>query len=111
MLRKTQLFLILIPLSLLFLGSCSKTKHETGFYFWKTVFQLDTVESRALKEINTKSLYVRIMDIDFDASGVQAVPISPVTFTQPVPKEQQLIPVVFVNQRVFAEMDSLHDSR
>jgi hypothetical protein len=47
------------------------------------------------------------MDIDFDPSGVQAVPISPITFSQPVPKEQQLIPVVFVNQRIFVEMDSL----
>ncbi|WP_293885267.1 MULTISPECIES: hypothetical protein [unclassified Sphingobacterium] len=107
MLRKTQLFLFLVPSTLLFLISCSKTSHDTGFYFWKTVFQLDTVENRALEEIKAQSIYVRIMDIDFDPSGVQAVPISPITFTQPVPKEQQVIPVVFVNQRIFTEMDSL----
>lgn len=107
MLRKLQLYLFLALSTLLFSLSCSNTSHDTGFYFWKTVFQLDTVESRSLKEINAQSIYVRIMDIDFDPSGVQAVPISPITFTQPVPKEQQVIPVVFVNQRIFTEMDSL----
>lgn len=107
MLRKTQLFLFLLLFTSLFFICCSKTSHETGFYFWKTVFQLDTVENRSLEEIKAQSIYVRIMDIDFDPSGVQAVPISPITFTQTVPKELQVIPVVFVNQRIFTEMDSL----
>lgn len=107
MLSRPRLFLFLLPLALLLNYSCSKTKSEPGFYFWKTVFQLDTVEHRALKEIGAKSIYVRIMDIDFDPSGVQAVPISPITFSQTAPKEQELIPVVFINQRVFSEMDSL----
>lgn len=104
---RIRLFLFLVPFWLLIFNSCSNSKPETGFYFWKTVFQLDTVENRALKEIAAKSIYTRIMDIDFDPSGVQAVPISPITFSQPVPKEQALIPVVFINQRIFSEMDSL----
>ena len=104
---RTPLFLFLVPVWLFLLNSCSNSKPETGFYFWKTVFQLDTMEHRALKEIKAKSIYTRIMDIDFDPSGVQAVPISPITFSQPVPKEQELIPVVFINQRIFSEMDSL----
>ncbi|MCW8312640.1 hypothetical protein K7A41_15515 [Sphingobacterium sp. InxBP1] len=107
MLRKTQLFLLFVTLWLLLFHSCSNSKPETAFYFWKTVFQLDTIEQRALQEIEAKSMYLRIMDIDFDPTGTQAVPISPVTFTQAVPKEQTLIPVVFINQRIFAEMDSL----
>ncbi len=107
MLRKIILSSFLVPLSLIFFSSCTKKKHETGFYFWKTVFQLDTVEHRALKDVKAKSIFVRIMDIDFDPSGIQAVPISPITFNQPIPEEQQLIPVVFINQRIFSEMDSL----
>ena len=104
---RIRLFLFLVPFWLLIFNSCSNSKPEIGFYFWKTVFQLDTVEQRALKEVAAKSIYTRIMDIDFDPSGVQAVPISPITFSQPVPKEQVLIPVVFINQRIFSEMDSL----
>ena len=104
---RIRLFLFLVPFWLLVLSSCSNSKPETGFYFWKIVFQLDTVEHRALKEVAAKSIYTRIMDIDFDPSGVQAVPVSPITFSQPVPKEQALIPVVFINQRIFSEMDSL----
>lgn len=104
---RIRLFLFLVPFWLLLLSSCSNSKPETGFYFWKTVFQLDTVEYRALKEIAAKSIYIRIMDIDFDPSGVQAVPVSPITFSQPVPQEHALIPVVFINQRIFSEMDSL----
>ncbi|WP_346088587.1 hypothetical protein [Sphingobacterium ginsenosidimutans] len=104
---RIRLFLFLVPFWLLIFNSCSNSKPETGFYFWKTVFQLDTVENRALKEVDAKSIYTRIMDIDFDPSGIQAVPISPITFSQPVPKEQALIPVVFINQRIFSEMDSL----
>ncbi|MDM1296782.1 hypothetical protein HX021_21065 [Sphingobacterium sp. N143] len=105
--HRSLLFLFLVTLSLLLFNSCHKNQHETGFYFWKTTFQLDTLEHKALQEIGAKSIYVRIMDIDFDPSGIQAVPISPITFAQPVPKEQQLIPVVFINQRIFSEMDSL----
>ena len=104
---RIRLFFFLAPFWLFVLSSCSNSKPETGFYFWKTVFQLDTVEYRALKEVAAKSIYIRIMDIDFDPSGVQAVPVSPITFSQPVPKEQALIPVVFINQRIFSEMDSL----
>ena len=104
---RIRLFFFLAPFWLFVLSSCSNSKPETGFYFWKTVFQLDTVEHRALKEVAAKSIYTRIMDIDFDPSGVQAVPVSPITFSQPVPKEQVLIPVVFINQRIFSEMDSL----
>ncbi|MFU1858027.1 hypothetical protein ACK8HY_13505 [Sphingobacterium sp. NGMCC 1.201703] len=104
---RTRLLLFLVPFWLLIFNSCSNSKPETAFYFWKTVFQLDTIEQRALKEVAAQSIYIRIMDIDFDPSGVQAVPISPVTFSQQVPKEQSIIPVVFINQRIFAEMDSL----
>lgn len=104
---RIRLFLFLVPFWLLLLSSCSNSKPETGFYFWKTVFQLDTVEYRALKEVAAKSIYTRIMDIDFDPSGVQAVPVSPIIFSQPVPQEHALIPVVFINQRIFSEMDSL----
>lgn len=104
---RTRVFLFLVPFWLLIFNSCSNSKPETAFYFWKTVFQLDTIEQRALKEVAAQSIYIRIMDIDFDPSGVQAVPISPVTFSQQVPKEQAIIPVVFINQRIFAEMDSL----
>lgn len=104
---RIRLFLFLVPFWLLLLSSCSNSKPETGFYFWKTVFQLDTVEYRALKEVAAKSIYIRIMDIDFDPSGVQAVPVSPITFSQPVRQEHALIPVVFINQRIFSEMDSL----
>lgn len=104
---RIRLFLFLVPFWLLLLSSCSNSKPETGFYFWKTVFQLDTVEYRALKEVAAISIYTRIMDIDFDPSGVQAVPVSPITFSQPVPQEHALIPVVFINQRIFSEMDSL----
>lgn len=104
---RTRHFLFLIPFWLLVFNSCSDSNPETGFYYWKTVFKIDTMEHRALKEIKAKSIYTRIMDIDFDPSGVQAVPISPITFPQPVPKEQALIPVVFINQRIFSEMDSL----
>ncbi|WP_104383458.1 hypothetical protein [Sphingobacterium sp. HMA12] len=104
---RTRLFLFFIPFWLLVFNSCSDSKPETGFYFWKTVFQLDTMEHRALEEINAKSIYTRIMDIDFDPSGVQAIPISPITFSQQFPKGQALIPVVFINQRIFSEIDSL----
>lgn len=104
---RIRLFFFLAPFWLFVLSSCSNSKPETGFYFWKTVFQLDTVEYRALKEVAAKSIYIRIMDIDFDPSGVQAVPVSPITFSQPVPQEHALIPVVFINQRIFSEMDSL----
>ncbi|WP_432712915.1 hypothetical protein [Pedobacter sp.] len=46
------------------------------------------------------------MDVDFNPDLQQAVPISPITFTDPLPHKVDIIPVVYIVNHTFEKLDS-----
>ncbi|WP_443944803.1 hypothetical protein ACJVDH_18075 [Pedobacter sp. AW1-32] len=106
--RKITIFI----LSLLFLFGCKQKSvvHPT-FYFWKTAYQNHPSETAYLNIFKSKSLYVRIMDIDYDPDFNQAVPVSPIKFIDALPAHIDIIPVVFIVNNVFNTMDSSKTSQ
>lgn len=103
---KIKLFFCIF-LSIILHISCQKKEASVGFYYWKTNYKSDTLSQKIIKEVKSSTLFVRIMDIDFTEGGIEPVPISPISFEQTIESNQALVPVVFINQRIFAELDSL----
>ena len=90
-----------------FLFGCKQKSivHPT-FYFWKTNYQNNKSETRYLERFKSQSLYVRIMDVDYNPDLQQATPISPILFSAPLPQSVGIIPVVFIVNQVFSKLDS-----
>ena len=95
-------------ISVCFLLSCKQRPVvNTSFYFWRTNYQQNKSEISYLQRFKSKSLYVRIMDVDFNPDLQQAAPVSPIKFSDPLPKAVDIIPVVFIVNQVFTKLDSI----
>jgi hypothetical protein len=87
---------------LVLLASCKPgRKVSTAFYYWKTVYQQNPVESEYAKHLHTNKMYIRIMDVDLDENG-SPVPVSPITFQQKLPDTVQMVPVVYLVNAVLS---------
>jgi len=95
-------------LLLLLLSACKhERKVNTSFYYWKTIYKLNQREDSCLRQLHTRQLYVRIMDVDIDDHG-EAVPVSPITFKESLPDTIKIVPVVFVVNDILRGMDTSH---
>lgn len=100
--RRVWFLLLLV----LFFGSCKPgRKVNTYFYYWKTVYRQNTTESAYLQHLQTRKLYVRMMDVDIDEGGVNPVPVSPISFENKLPDTIAIVPVVFIVNNVLRQMN------
>jgi len=84
---------------ILTLLSCHKKRVvHTSFYYWKTVYEVSAVEKNYTDSLHCEKLYVRIMDVNAGDNG--PVPVSPVSFKQPLSYSLPIVPVVFIVNRV-----------
>lgn len=97
---------ILVISVFLFFGCRQKSIVYPTFYFWKTDYHNNKAETDYLDQFKSKALYVRIMDVDFDPDRQQSVPVSPIKFSDPLPTQVEIIPVVFLVNRIFNDTDS-----
>lgn len=94
--RTTFSHFVFVFLISLCLFSCRHDrKIDTSFYYWKTVYKQNPVETGYLRHFKTHRLYVRIMDVDVDDDALP-IPISPITFKDRLPDTLQIVPVVFI---------------
>jgi len=98
---------ILVVSVFLFLGCKQKSIVHPTFYYWKTDYQNKKEETDYLDQFKSKSLYVRIMDVDFNPDLQLPVPVSPIKFSDPIPKQTDIIPVVFIVNQVFNKIDTI----
>src|SRR5476651_37842 len=98
--RRVWFLLLLI----VFFGSCKPgRKVNTYFYYWKTVYRQNTTETAYLQHLQTRKLYVRMMDVDMDEGGANPVPISPISFENKLPDTIAIVPVVFIVNNVLRQ--------
>lgn len=91
----------------LLIGCKQKSVIHPTFYYWRTDYQNKKDETAYLNQFKSKSLYVRIMDVDFNPDLQLPVPVSPIKFSDPLPKETDIIPVVFIVNEVFNKIDTI----
>ena len=97
-------FLLLLKCSCIFflvfallLSSCTKNRKViTSFYYWKTVYKTNKIESDYVHHFNAHKLYMRIMDIDMDPDLQFPAPVSPIVFKDKLPDTLQIVPIVFI---------------
>lgn len=91
---------------MLFLTACNHKPSAVGFYYWKTSYKQDTLSNTYLSELKASKLYLRVMDIDYDVNQTQAIPIAPIQYADSLASQQEVVPVIFINQRIFLGLDS-----
>ncbi|TCD13018.1 hypothetical protein EZ449_00740 [Pedobacter frigidisoli] len=97
---------ILVIAVFFFFGCKQKFTIYPTFYYWKTDYKNKKAETNYLEQFKSKSLYVRIMDIDFNPDIQQPTPVSPINFSDPLPKQIDIIPVVFIVNHIFDKIDT-----
>ncbi|HHB78026.1 MAG TPA: hypothetical protein ENK85_02185 [Saprospiraceae bacterium] len=94
------------------LSACakSKTAPKTGFYYWKTQFELTAPERNVLDSLNAQLLYVRIFDVDWDFNRGEAIPKGTQSNIPDFPPGVDVVPAIYVTNRTFLQtkqVDSL----
>lgn len=74
-----------------------------SFYFWRTVFSMDSLERATLRANGVHTLYTRYFDVDWPEAGIAPVPVAPLRFGTP-PGGYTIIPVVYIRDRVFEKL-------
>lgn len=93
-------------------GSHRSIPQQRAFYFWKTQWSSSPVIERSLADGHIARLYLRFFDVDWDDAAHAALPVSPLQLASPLPVGMEIVPVVFVTNRVFfntayADVDAL----
>ena len=72
-------------------------------YFWKTRFDLNEYEQEFLKTYSIGKMYVRMFDVDYDASPAagaeKVIPVGTTSFVSEKPDGIEIIPTVFITTR------------
>jgi len=85
-------------LLMIFFVACQKhSDRSISFYYWKTRFHLNDYEKEALARNGVSTLYVRYCDIDING------PVAPVSLDS---TGYNIVPVVFIKNRVFEKLNA-----
>ncbi len=85
------------------LTSCHNRTKAMSFYYWRTTFSLDSLETKTLHDNSVHTLYIRYFDVDWPETDTAPGPVSPIHFvTSPTP--YAIIPVVYFRNRVFEKL-------
>jgi hypothetical protein len=99
---------IYLAFTLLILLACNRKEKKVNpcVYFWKQEFRLNSTESSFIKDNGIHTIYLRLMDIDWDQN---AVPEAVLHLSDSIPEGMEVIPVIFIRNKVFEKLskDSL----
>lgn len=87
-------FLLLI----LLLAACQGGKTSQALrsaYYWSTTWQMDSSKMNFIREHHIKRLYVRYFDVVMDEDR-EVMPNATIQFLSPIPKNIEIIPVVYI---------------
>jgi hypothetical protein len=89
-------------------GRCKKTNRITypSFYYWKSTLKTTDLDTVKINNFGLKRLYIKYLDIDWNAiQGAQPRSVTQVQ-TAALPKNVEIVPVVFIMNRVFLNLKS-----
>ena len=87
-------FLFYLTLNLV---ACNDPKSSTNaaFYYWKSSFLLSKSEHQILDTLNTKRLYVKYFDVQWNETTQSALPVAKINFEDSL-TNFEVVPVVFI---------------
>ncbi|MCU0391507.1 MAG: hypothetical protein MUE81_10345 [Thermoflexibacter sp.] len=92
----------------IFLVFCAPKKSaERAFYYWKSSFEWQAIDSDFLRKLKVNKLYVKYFDVKWEESMKQIVPVARIDFKDSLPK-LPIVPVVFITNESLQKLaDSL----
>lgn len=80
-------------------------KHSTpAYYYWQSVFRLDTALQQHLQSLQVQHLYIKFFDVDWDTATQQAIPVAAIIFADSIPPSIQIIPTVYITNRTLEQL-------
>jgi hypothetical protein len=79
---------------------------DRAFYYWRTNFKLSDAERATLADLQVTKLYVRVFDVEWNATESAPQMIGKLTATEKAPVGIEVVPVVFLKQDVFTKLDA-----
>jgi hypothetical protein len=73
---------------------------QPAFYYWKSVFSLDSTEKSAVKQLGIRKLYVKFFDVVWEKESNTAIPAAKVNMADTGFRSFDIIPVVFISNEV-----------
>ena len=107
--KRMQKRILFIYLIIVVFCSCSKQQGEktNAVYYWSTTFKSDSIQQSFLRQHHIKKIYLRFFDVVVDEQG-NVMPNATVRFATPVPKDVEIVPVVYiVNDCLYRSIDKL----
>ena len=107
--KRMQKRILFIYLIIVVFCSCSKQQGEktNAVYYWSTTFKSDSIQQSFLRQHHIKKIYLRFFDFVVDEQG-NVMPNATVRFATPVPKDVEIVPVVYiVNDCLYRSIDKL----
>lgn len=89
---------------------------EVSFYYWQTQWQWEKVVANYVQTMQTKKMYIRFFDVDWNEHEKRAVPVSPLHKTEKqalsvleensanLPENIAIIPTIFITNRTMANL-------
>lgn len=104
--NKPYLYLFFTLICYLFLSTCKpkNSKINRAFYYWKSVFKLQTHELKILEENKVSTLYIKYFDVVWNEKLKQPIPVAKIKFEHVVPAHLQIVPVVYITNKVMLNL-------
>lgn len=103
--NKWVILFVILSLAALVLFKINTKEIHTGFYFWKSEFELSEHQKKLLNETESRKLYFHFFDVDVEAGKQEATPKAIIRFTDSLPSGIEVIPVIYIAQKVFNKLD------
>lgn len=104
--RFTRLLLFLpFASAFFFIFSCKQAGDlpiQTGFYYWKTTLNMDSLEWNYLDSFGASPMYVHMFDVDYSAGYGKGIPLADLRISGDY-YGHPIIPVVFITNRVLSQ--------
>ena len=86
------------------LVGCSGSPPKRAFYYWKTQWSASPEILDSVKKNEIGELYLKFFDVGWDRTQKTAYPVSALEFQSPLPRDVEIIPVVYLVNTVFLEI-------
>jgi len=101
-------FIILLSVGISALLQCHSkppsSKISINFYHWKNQLNSSSAEDVFLKSLDSKKLYLRYFDVDWDFNQKKAIPLSVLTKKNIPVTITEIVPTIFITNRTFLHL-------
>ncbi len=85
-------------------GAKEPVRVDPAFYYWRSHFEVGRPEQYYLNKAGVGLLYVKFLDIDWDDTRNEPVPVATLTRDSGAFAAYEIIPCVFITNRTFARL-------